>query len=165
MFRTMRRRAQQTDPSDCERILRDATSGVLALAGDDGYPYAVPMSFVYDGERATVYFHSARDGHKLDAIRNCAKASFCAIGRDRVASREFTTYYESVIAFGNARIVDDAREHAYAIGILADKYAPDVAPSERRREIEQAEGRYCMIALRIEHMTGKRARLAADSRD
>ena len=46
--------------------MRRGTSGVLALSGDDGYPYAVPISYIYDGEK--LYFHSARQGHKLDAI-------------------------------------------------------------------------------------------------
>ena len=37
----------------------------------------MPMSYVYDDGK--LYFHSAMSGHKVDAIRNCDKASFCVI--------------------------------------------------------------------------------------
>lgn len=67
MFREMRRKRQALPQEICDAVLRRGTSGVLALSGDDGYPYAVPISYIYDGEK--LYFHSARQGHKLDAIR------------------------------------------------------------------------------------------------
>lgn len=58
MFREMRRKRQMLSEDDCKIILREGTSGVLALSGDDGYPYAVPLSYVYDGRR---YFFTARN--------------------------------------------------------------------------------------------------------
>lgn len=82
MFREMRRKKQALSLAECARILYRGTSGVLALSGDGGYPYAVPMSYVYDGEK--LFFHSAGSGHKLDAIRRDPKASFCVIDCDRV---------------------------------------------------------------------------------
>ena len=66
MFREMRRLGQMLSAEECESILRSATNGVLAVAGDDDYPYAVPLSFVY--HEGKIYFHSAVSGHKLDAI-------------------------------------------------------------------------------------------------
>ena len=72
-FRKMRRSRQQLSKSECEAILSMATSGTLALLGDNGYPYAVPISYVYtDGK---LYFHSATTGHKVEAIRQCDKAA------------------------------------------------------------------------------------------
>lgn len=69
-FRPMRRNRQQLSREECERILGCCTSGVLALTGDGGYPYAVPLSYVYaDG---AVIFHSAQQGHKIDAIKHDA---------------------------------------------------------------------------------------------
>jgi len=85
------------------KILQSATSGVLAVCGDDGYPYAVPLSYVYaDGK---IYFHSALQGHKIDAIRSNPKVSFCVIDKDDIQPQEFTTYFRSVIVFGKARII------------------------------------------------------------
>ena len=82
MFREMRRKRQALPLERCEEVLRRGTSGVLALSGDGGYPYAVPISYCYDGSR--LYFHCAKEGHKLDAIRREPRASFCVIDQDQV---------------------------------------------------------------------------------
>ncbi|MBQ9616719.1 MAG: pyridoxamine 5'-phosphate oxidase family protein, partial [Oscillibacter sp.] len=69
MFREMRRHGQQLPESECAEILRREPRGVLAVLGDDGYPYTVPLDFVYEGGK--LYFHCAGEGHKLDAIKRC----------------------------------------------------------------------------------------------
>jgi len=107
-FRQMRRKRQQLSQEESIDILRKATSGTLALLGDHNYPYAVPISYVYsDGK---LFFHSALSGHKVDAIRNHDKASFCVIEQDQVQPKEFTTYFRSVIAFGRTHIIEDEKE-------------------------------------------------------
>ena len=107
-FRSMRRKRQQLSEAESIEILRKSTSGTLALLGDNGYPYAVPISYVYaDGK---LYFHSALSGHKVDAIRNCDKASFCVIDKDDVQPEKYTTYFRSVIAFGRIHIIEDDQE-------------------------------------------------------
>lgn len=82
MFREMRRKRQQLTEAECIEILKRNTSGVLAVSGDNGYPYAVPLNYVYDG--GSVYFHCAKSGHKLDAIRTCDKVSLCVVEQDLV---------------------------------------------------------------------------------
>lgn len=82
MFRDMRRSRQAMSRAECDAVLFRGTSGVLALAGDEGYPYALPISYVYDGAR--VYFHCAKSGHKLAALRRCPKVSFCVVDQDQV---------------------------------------------------------------------------------
>ena len=108
MFRELRRKRQALSNEACSEILHRGTSGVLALAGGEGYPYAVPISYVYDGEK--LYFHSAKAGHKLDAILREPKASFCVIDQDQIVPEEYTTYFRSVIAFGRIRILEDEEE-------------------------------------------------------
>ncbi|MGL5513790.1 MAG: pyridoxamine 5'-phosphate oxidase family protein, partial [Sporomusa sp.] len=104
MFRSMRRGKQQMSAADIAAVMKRCTNGVLACTGDDGYPYAVPLSFAYaDGK---VYFHSAKSGHKIDAITGCPKVSFAVIDEDKIVSEEYTTYFRSVIVFGKARITD-----------------------------------------------------------
>ena len=98
MFREMRRKKQILTPEKSIEILKKGTSGVLALSGDDGYPYAVPLSYVY--ENSMLYFHGAKEGHKIDAIRTCDKASFCVVEQDHIVPPKYTTYYRSAIAFG-----------------------------------------------------------------
>ncbi len=154
MFRTMRRKKQLLPEEETIAMLQSSTSGVLAVQGDDGYPYAVPLSFAYAEGR--LYFHCATAGHKLDAIARSAKASFCVIAADDIVPSEFTTYFRSAIAFGKAHVVTDDRVKRHALMCLAEKYSPgylDAADSE----IDGDWKRVSVIELVIEHMTGKAA--------
>ena len=116
MFREMRRKKQILTPEKSIEILKKGTSGVLALSGDDGYPYAVPLSYVY--ENSMLYFHGAKEGHKIDAIRTCDKASFCVVEQDHIVPPKYTTYYRSAIAFGRIRILEDEKEVRRAAWLL-----------------------------------------------
>ena len=127
MFREMRRKRQLLSEKEAGEILKRGTSGVLALAGDDGYTYAVPISYVYDGEK--LYFHSAKSGHKLDAIAAEPKASFCVIDQDRIVPEEYTTYFRSVIAFGRVRVMEDEAEKRQAI----ESWPKSMRPGAHRR--------------------------------
>ncbi len=155
MFREMRRKKQSLPPRECSAILERGTSGVLALSDDDGYPYAVPLSYVCDGDR--LYFHCAKAGHKLDAVRRNGKASFCVIDRDQVIPEEYTTYFRSVIVFGTIRILEEDSEKRTAIEKLAVKYAPEDSAEHRDQMIDREWGPLCMLEMTIEHMTGKEA--------
>lgn len=156
MFHEMRRKNQLLPKEESIRILERGTSGVLALYGEDGYPYAVPMSYHYDGE--TLCFHCAKTGHKLDAIRHCKKASFCVIDQDRVVPEEYTTYFRSVIAFGTIRILEREQEILAALQKLAEKYNPAGSMEDHAREIDGSLSRVCVLEFCIEHMTGKEAK-------
>lgn len=161
-FRPMRRKGQMLQAADCAALLRRNTSGVLAVLGDGGYPYAVPLSYVYDGE--ALYFHAAKSGHKLDALRGCENASFCVIDQDQVVPEEYTTYYRSVIVFGRARVLEDPAQIRAAIEELALKYAPEDSREKRDAAIARELAGLAMIKLEIEHMTGKEARELARQR-
>ena len=153
-FRPMRRSRQQLNEERSIDILRRCTSGTLALLGDNGYPYAVPLSYVYS--EGSIYFHSALTGHKIDAIRKEEKASFCVISADEVHGDEYTTYFESVIAFGRIHIIEDDNEKLTMARMLGNRYNPH---SDEALEQELAKGFSRMLMLRfdIEHMTGKEA--------
>lgn len=154
VFRPMRRARQQLTNEEAVSILRNTTSGTLALWGDDGYPYAVPMSYVYaDGH---LFFHSALTGHKVDAIRHYDKASFCVIQQDEVHAQEYTTYFRSVIAFGRIRIVKDEDEKLAGIRLLGDRYNPH-SDEALQKEIEKGMSHMHIIRFDIEHLTGKMA--------
>lgn len=153
-FRSMRRKRQQLSEEKSIEILRKSTSGTLALLGDNGYPYAVPISYVYaDGK---LYFHSALSGHKIDAIRNCDKASFCVIDQDEVHPEKYTTYFRSVIAFGRIHIIEDEQEKLETARLLGDRYNPNQEEA-LQKEIEKGLSRMVMIRFDIEHLTGKEA--------
>ena len=155
VFREMRRKKQVLSQKEVEDILHKGTSGVLALLGDNDYPYAVPISYVYDDGK--VYFHSAKSGHKIDAIQRTAKASFCVIDEDLVVPEEYTTYFRSVIAFGRIRIVEDDSEKRAAIEKLAIKYAPEDTAANRDYAISREWKPLCMLEMTIDYVTGKEA--------
>lgn len=155
MFREMRRKKQALSEKDCAAVLNRGTSGVLALLGEEGYPYAVPLSYVYDGEK--LYFHSAKSGHKLDAVRSNPKASFCVIDQDQIIPEEYTTYFRSVIAFGTVRIVEEEEEKRSAIEKLALKYAPEDTAENRRNAIDREWVPLCMLEMTVDHLSGKEA--------
>ena len=154
MERAMRRIRQQLDQGACEEILNRNTSGVLALHGDDGYPYAVPLSYAYVEGR--LVFHGATSGHKLDAMRHDSRASFCVIDADDVVPERYTTYYRSVICFGKMRVIEDAAEMKRLALLLGEKYRPG-HPAEGMAEVEGAMSRLCVFVMDVERVTGKRA--------
>lgn len=156
MFRDMRRGKQALSDVEIKEILKNGTSGVLALAGDNDYPYAVPLSYVYANDK--LYFHCARVGHKMDAIARNPKASFCVIGQDKVSPAEYTTHYQSVIAFGKISVMEDDVQKLWAIRELADKYVSSEGVAHREKAIAKEWSGLCLLEMSIEHVTGKEAR-------
>ena len=161
MFRKMRRWKQEMPVEEAYEILKSYHSGVLALQGDDGYPYTVPMCYYFNGEK--IYFHSAASGHKMDAIANCDKASFCVVSEDRNIPEKLTTAYKSVVVFGRVTIVEETDEKRAAIEAVGRKYSPGY-DAEMNRQIERDFRFLRVISLTPEHITGKEAMEFAKNR-
>lgn len=155
MFRPMRRSRQELTRQESDELLYKCTSGVLALTGDGGWPYAVPMSYVYDGEN--IYFHCAVSGHKLDAIKKEPRACFCVVAQDEVVPERYTTHYKSAVVFGRVRVLDSEREKRAAIEKLALRYSPGESEQSLNEEISRSWNRLCMLELCPEHVSGKQA--------
>lgn len=153
MFREMRRGRQLLSEDDTAAVMNRCTNGVLACLGDEGYPYAVPLSYVYYNGK--IYFHSAKAGHKIDAILNNSKVSFSVIDEDTIVSEEYTTYFRSVIAFGKARIAE-GDEWLEAFKALVEKYSGDQPEEAKLKEITGCTQSH-IVAVDIEHITGKEA--------
>lgn len=154
MTRPMRRIRQELDQAACEDILVKNTSGVLALSGDDGWPYAVPLSYAW--AEGKLIFHGAKAGHKLDAMRREPRASFCVVDADEVVPERYTTHYRSVICFGRMRMVDNPAEMRRLTMLLGEKYWPG-HPKESSEEINGAMSRLCVFVMDVERVTGKQA--------
>lgn len=199
MFRSMKRTRQELPLEECEIILDRGSAGVLGTAGAEGYPYALPLSYVYlresnspasstpepesdpsspapsasspasaadSPERTTnspapklgsIVFHCARTGHKIDALTANPRVSFCVIDQDEVIPEEFATYYKSVIAFGTAHFVEDAEDKRRLLTALGAKYSPGL-DTEAQEEIDRFIKATCVVAIEIEHLSGKQAK-------
>lgn len=166
----MRRNKQQLSTDECLDILKQGSSGVLAVIDENGFPYAIPLSYAFvdcttlsDSSNAkdsntigSIVFHSALNGHKISALHHCSAASFCVIDADKVIPEKFTTAYRSAIAFGQANIVeDDIKRHAY-LTLLGEKYSSSAGKEAIDQEIESAISRTCIIELKIQVLTGKK---------
>ena len=155
LFREMKRFNQQLPMDQTIEILTRNNSGVLAVQGDEGYPYTVPMNYFYqDGK---IYFHTKQTGHKMDAIKKDAKVSFCVIERDQFISEEYTNHYRSAIAFGKARVLEDEQEiYEYSL-MWAEKLCSSETPKHREEVVKRRLPTLGMIVMEIEHVTGKEA--------
>ncbi|WP_423363164.1 pyridoxamine 5'-phosphate oxidase family protein [Mycoplasma sp. P36-A1] len=152
MFREMRRFKQGLATMEIDAVLNRNSSGVLALNGDDGYPYTVPLNYVYhDGK---IIFHGAKTGHKIDAINNSSKASFCVIDKDDVVAKEFTSKFRSVVAFGKVTLICDDVLKQKTIELLSLKYSSKYM-KEAYKLIDDEWNFFQMFELEIEHITGK----------
>ena len=157
MFRPMRRFRQQLPEEECLALLETQPRGVLAVLGDEDYPYAVPVDFLYrDGK---LYFHGAREGHKLDAVRRHDKVSLCVTDEGYRREGDWALSFRSVIVFGRIRpMAFDEPGIEELLRALGNKYNPD--PEDVERELRGALARVQMLELTVEHMSGKRVREA-----
>lgn len=152
-FRTMRRHRQQLSEPESIELLKSGTSAVLGVNGDDGYPYTVPINYVW--HEGKIYLHCAKSGYKLDALRRNDKVSMTVIAQEQIVPQKLTTYYRSVILFGRARILTDVQEIIKAVQLLGRKYSTDAPAVDQ--EIRKDIDRLCCIEITIEHLSGKTA--------
>ena len=150
----MRRAKQRLSPEESLAILEKGSSGVLAL-WDGEEPYAVPLSYVY--HQGKLYFHCARAGRKLEAIKVCPRASFCVVAADDVIPEKYTTAYRSVIVSGRLRIIEDEAEMVPALRLLAAKYNP-LQGEVLDNKIAEGIPRMFMLELRADEISGKQGK-------
>lgn len=152
MFRNMRRKDRLVSQERAEEVLNSGTNGILSVTGDDGWPYGVPMNYVYtDGK---IYLHCAHTGHKVDAIKNDSRVCFTVVGADNIVPERCTTMYVSAICFGYASIVEDPEAKHKALVALAEKFSPN--HMDYGMEHIRKDGHRCSVMeIKIEHMTAK----------
>ncbi|MEC4176370.1 pyridoxamine 5'-phosphate oxidase family protein [Adlercreutzia sp. R7] len=162
MIPKMRRHKQQLPADECEAILRAATYGVLGTGGTNDIPYAVPLSFAYlstsdkaaEAPAGRIYLHCATTGHKLDALAENPRVCLTVVAQSEPVPEKLTDRFRSVMAFGSARIVEDEDEKCLGLVALGDKYAPGM-PDVVNEEIASTMHRTCVIAIDVQHITGK----------
>ena len=152
MFRPMRRSRQEVSREECVKILTEEKRAVLAVNGDNGYPYAVPVNFYYDSETDKIYFHCAKAGHKLDAMLADDKVCF-TVYNTGYQKEDWSYHVTSVIVFGRAKVMTDEAEMREKIKKFGMKYYP--TEQEVDEEIRKDLDRVNFVEITPEHMTGK----------
>ena len=153
MFRELRRKKNAIGLPTAKALLQSSRRGVLAVNGDNGYPYAVPINYFYDEPAQKIYFHGARAGHKFDALQACDKVCFTVLGDETVREEAWTPYLQSVVVFGRCRLLENGPETLALIKRLAMKYYPDERMADE--EIAASGKAVQMYEITIEHLSGK----------
>ncbi len=151
MFRKIRRFKQEISKEECIDILKEQPRGVLAVYGEDGYPYAFPMNYIYMDKK--IYFHCAKEGHKLDALAMDNRVSFCVMDKGFLREGEWALNIRSIVIFGSVKRIDNVDETIKIVRHLGLKYYPTAESVEE--EINKAVARVQILELSIDHMTGK----------
>lgn len=150
-FRPMRRYRQSLSDDECISILKNGYRGFLSVNGDNGYPYTIPMNFLYDNGH--IYFHSAKTGHKVDAILRSEKASFTIIDNPVREEGDWWFHVKSVICFGKINIVEDENERITRLRSFGQKYFPE--GYDIGKELQHNGPNVLLLDFSVEHITGK----------
>ena len=154
MFRPMRRIKQQLSEAEALEILAKAKRGVLSVIGDDGWPYGIWLNPHYRREDGRIYFHGAKEGHKIDALRRDARVSFTVIDEGVQDEGGWAYTFRSVVVFGRIEFVKDQTFALERCRELARRFNPSEEDIEK--EIQMAGARVQVLCLIPEHITGKR---------
>ena len=152
MFREMKMKHKMLSEEACINILKSQDTGVLSVIGDNGYPYGVPLNYVYQNN--CIYLHGARKGHKISSIMKESKACFTIITQNEIVAKKFSTNYRSIIIFGKTRILKDEKEKKIVLMALV-KHISSNFIKEGEEVIEKLCNGTSIIEFAIEHMTGK----------
>lgn len=153
MFRELTRKNKQLSKESCIQILKTETRGVLSVLGDDDYPYGMPMNHWYNDEDGMIYFHCGNTGHRLDALRQHNKVSFCTYDKGYCNDGEWTLNIKSVIVFGKIEIINDTDKIIDITTKLSQKFTND--KEYIKKEIEMYVHRTLLLQLTPEHICGK----------
>jgi len=155
MFKEIRRKSRELTGERVNELLRTTEYGFLSLGSSvNGYAYGIPINYAYDDETNSLYFHGATEGQKLDEIRQNGKVSFCIVGRTQPLPDKFSTIYESVIAFGEASIIDNDEEKRKALRLLVRKYSIDFEQIGEEY-MDKSWDKIDTFKIHIQHMTAK----------
>lgn len=153
MFRELRRKKKAISIEDAKALLHKERRGVLAVNGDDGYPYAIPINYLYDEEANQIIFHGAKAGHKVDALRASDKVCFTVYGNEETGEPEWAPYLQSVVIFGRCHMIDDPKTTIEMVKTFATKYYPNEKTIDE--EIAASGKAVLLYVIDIEHISGK----------
>lgn len=151
----MRRKDRALSEADSWQLLCEAPVGHLGLSDEDGVPYVIPLNHVVvDGD---IFFHCAGSGRKLDIMRVNPKVCYevnSFLGVEAAARAcNFSAFFESAIAFGEAYELADADKKLLVLNQLAKKYAPPAVDYEQVSAADTAMVH--VVGIKVHNVTGK----------
>ncbi len=153
MFREIRRKKKEISIDEAKKLLKYARRGVLAVHGEDGYPYAFPLNYFYDEKNENIIFHGAKAGHKFDALKANNKVCFTVMGAEKIKAETWAPFIQSAIVFGRCHLIEDQDDAMALLKQFALKYYPD--ENLVMEEIAKMGKATQMFCIQIEHLRGK----------
>lgn len=154
MFRNIRRVDNEIKNEEkIINLLITSRRAVIAVNGDDGYPYALPINYYYDKDLKCLYFHSSKFGHKVELLKKSDKVCFTVYGNEKVKDESWAPYMQSVVIFGRCHPIEDSNKSLEKLKKFAMKYYP--SEEMVNKEISRAFKAVQMFEIKIEHMSGK----------
>ncbi len=154
MFRAVRKKKNEISQDEAKNLLRSSRRGVLAVNGDEGYPYAIPINYLYDEENNKIIFHGAKTGHKVDSIKKNDKICFTVFGNETFIEENWAPYLQSVVVFGRCHLVENRDDTVSLVKKFALKYYPN--EDMVNEEIANSGKGVQMFEIKIEHLSGKK---------
>lgn len=154
MFRKIRRTKNERPVEEAKRLLRENRRAAFSVHGEDGYPYTIPVNFYYDEAENRIYFHCAKQGHKLDAIRANDRVCFTTWDDGYLEEGDWAYYVSSCVVFGRAVLISDPAVTEEKVRVFARKYFP--TEEEMEVELKKYLPAVQLVAIEIDHMTAKR---------
>lgn len=154
MFREIRKKVNEIGLDEAKELLKNSRRGIFATIGDDDYPYAIPINYLYDEGNQKIYFHGSKAGHKVDSIKRSNKVCFTVYGNETIEDESWAPLVQSVIVFGRCHLIDNQPRAMELLKTFAMKYYPSEGMVDK--EISLAGKAVQMYEIDIEHMSGKR---------
>lgn len=149
----MRRADREMDKDFALMVVDKCEYATLAMVDTDGTPYCVPITIARDEN--TVYFHSAKEGQKIAALKNDPNVCMSCVGDTLLAKDKFTTEFESAILRGTAEEVTDDAEKIQGLRLICERHTP-TNMHEFDIAIEKSLFRTAVWKIDIADITGKR---------
>lgn len=153
MFRKARRKNKEISLEASKDLLRLSRRGVLSVNGDNGYPYAIPINYLYDEKNNRIIFHSSKVGHKVDSLKKSDKVCFTVFGNETIKEEKWAPFLQSVVVFGRCRFVEEKEETLRLVKQFALKYYPN--EEMVNEEISLLGMNVQIFIIDIEHLSGK----------
>lgn len=153
MFRDIRKKKNKMSAELTNKLLKETRIGILAVNGDEGYPYALPINFLYDEARQKIFFHGAKRGHKYDALKRSEKVCFSVYGQEMVKEEAWAPFVQSAVIFGRCHLLENTEQALEVLKQFALKYYPN--EKMVMDEIDASRNAVQLFEIDIEQLSGK----------
>ena len=154
-YHMQKKEREITNKTSIDQILKKGKYATISMCKKDD-PYIVTLSYGYDEEKNTLYFHSANLGLKLDILNENPKVCGTVIEDLGYVNNACSHKYRSIVFWGEMMSVKTLEEKKHGFNILLNHLEEN--PSKMKKRFLKDNDSYfntCIMKLEIEKITGK----------